>query len=150
MPALDFWVLAAVGGDLPAAAKGTYMAAVNAARIPGFLANALTAVLVPSIAAALAAGQRDIARRTLQGATRFMLVVLVGLCTAVAVNATEIMQLLFSGGICGRRAGAGHSGLRPGPVHDGAADLVQRALRRRPPRRGGDPGPVAAPGAGWC
>ena len=96
MPALDFWVLAAVGGDLPAAAKGTYMAAVNAARIPGFLANALTAVLVPSIAAALAAGQRDIARRTLQGATRFMLVVLVGLCTAVAVNATEIMQLLFS------------------------------------------------------
>ena len=96
LPALDFWVLAVVGGDVPAAAKGTYMAAVNAARIPGFLANALTSVLVPSIAAALAAGQRDIAQRTLQGATRFMLVVLVGLCAAVAVNATEIMVLLFS------------------------------------------------------
>ena len=50
------WVLSAVGGDLPAAVKGTYMAALNAARIPGFLANAMTSVLVPSIAAALAAG----------------------------------------------------------------------------------------------
>ena len=76
LPSLDLWVLSAVGGDLPAAVKGTYMAALNAARIPGFLANAMTSVLVPSIAAALAAGDMDAARRTLQGAMRFMLVVL--------------------------------------------------------------------------
>jgi O-antigen/teichoic acid export membrane protein len=95
LPALDFWVLSAVG-DLPAAVKGTYMAAINAARIPGFLANALTSILVPSIAAALAAGQRETAQRTLQGAVRFMLVVLLGLCALVAANATEVMTLLFS------------------------------------------------------
>lgn len=96
LPSLDLWVLSAVGGDLPAAVKGTYMAALNAARIPGFLANAMTSVLVPSIAAALAVGDLDSARRTMQGAMRFMLVALLGLCAPIAANADAVMVLLFS------------------------------------------------------
>lgn len=96
LPALDLWVLSAVGADLPDAVKGTYLAALNAARIPGFLANAMASVLVPSIAAALAVGDRDTARRTLQGAMRFMLVVLLGLCAPIAANAGAVMVLLFT------------------------------------------------------
>ena len=96
LPSLDLWVLSAVGGNLPAAVMGTYLAALNAARIPGFLANAMTSVLVPSIAAALAVGDLDAARRTMQGAMRFMLVALLGLCVPIAANADAVMVLLFS------------------------------------------------------
>jgi O-antigen/teichoic acid export membrane protein len=93
---IDLWVLNAVGTAVPATIKGDYVAALNVARIPNFVAFVMTAVLVPSISAALTAGDREGARSYLSGALRFMAVVLVPACTLVAVNAAEVLSLLFS------------------------------------------------------
>ena len=89
-------MLNAVGTTVPATIKGDYVAALNVARIPNFVAFVMTAVLVPSISAALAAGDRGRAHAYLSGALRFMAVVLVPGCALVAVNAAAVLSLLFS------------------------------------------------------
>jgi PST family polysaccharide transporter len=93
---VDLWVLNAVGTQVDGAVKGLYVAAVNVARIPNFVAFVMTAVLVPSIAAALAGNDHAAARAYLGGAMRFMAVVLVPGCAVIAVNAAEVLGLLFS------------------------------------------------------
>jgi O-antigen/teichoic acid export membrane protein len=94
--AVDLWVLNAVGTTVEEAVKGLYVAAVNVARIPNFVAFVVTAVLVPSIAAALAAKDLEGARAYLGGAVRFMALVLVPACALIAVNAADVLVLLFS------------------------------------------------------
>jgi O-antigen/teichoic acid export membrane protein len=56
----------------------------------------MAAVLMPSIASALAARDGASARAYLAGAMRFMTVVLVPACVLIAVNAREVLALLFS------------------------------------------------------
>jgi O-antigen/teichoic acid export membrane protein len=94
--AADLWMLNAVGPTVDAAVKGLYVAAVNVARIPNFVAFVVTAVLVPSIAAALAADDLEGARAYLGGAARFLILVLVPGCALIAVNAADVLVLLFS------------------------------------------------------
>jgi O-antigen/teichoic acid export membrane protein len=53
-------------------------------------------VLVPSIARALGAGEREAAGRLVIGTMRFMAVLVLPVCALVAANAAEAMQLLFS------------------------------------------------------
>jgi O-antigen/teichoic acid export membrane protein len=98
---VDLWVLNAVGTQVADAAKGLYVAAVNVARIPNFVAFVMTAVLVPSIAASLAADEHDTARSFLSAAMRFMAIVLVPGCGLIAVNAAEVLALLFSSDYAG-------------------------------------------------
>ncbi|MGH6897282.1 MAG: oligosaccharide flippase family protein [Geminicoccaceae bacterium] len=93
---IDLWVLNAVGTAVDDAIKGLYVAAVNVARIPNFLSFVMTAVLVPTIAAALAANDHEAARSYLGGAMRFMAVALIPGCTLIAINAPEVLALLFS------------------------------------------------------
>lgn len=59
---------------------------MSVARMPNFVALVVTAVLVPSIAAALATPNLGGARAYLGGAVRFMVVVLVPGCALIAVN----------------------------------------------------------------
>jgi O-antigen/teichoic acid export membrane protein len=93
---IDLWVLNAVGAQVDEVSKGLYVAAGNVARIPNFVAFVMTAVLVPSIAAALAVDDHRMARAYLSGAMRFMAVVLVPACAVIAVDADEVLALLFS------------------------------------------------------
>ena len=93
---VDLWVLNAVGTAVDDAVKGLYVAAVNVARIPNFLAFVMSAVLVPTVAAALAAGDQEAARSYLGGAVRFMAIALLPGCTLIAINAAEVLTLLFS------------------------------------------------------
>jgi O-antigen/teichoic acid export membrane protein len=93
---IDLWVLNAVGTAVGDAIKGLYVAAVNVARIPNFVAFVMTGVLVPTIAAALAANDHEAARSYLGGAIRVMVVVLIPVCTLIAINAAEVLALLFS------------------------------------------------------
>jgi O-antigen/teichoic acid export membrane protein len=93
---VDLWVLNAVGTAVEASVKGLYVAAGNVARLPNFVAFVMSAVLVPSIAAALASDDHATARAHLAGAARFMTIVLVPGCTLIAVNAGEVLALLFS------------------------------------------------------
>jgi lipopolysaccharide exporter len=98
---VDLWVLNAVGTQVAEAVKGLYVAAVNVARIPNFVAFVMTAVLVPSIAASLAADDPATARSFLSAAMRFMAIVLVPGCGLIAVNAAEVLALLFSSDYAG-------------------------------------------------
>jgi O-antigen/teichoic acid export membrane protein len=93
---VDLWILAVVGAHLHDAVLGHYVAAVNVARIPNFVSNAMSAVLLTSIASAMGAGDRAVVQRTLQGSMRFVLIVLLPGCALMAVNAREILVLLFS------------------------------------------------------
>ena len=99
--AVDLWVLNAVGTTVGDAVKGLYVAAGNVARIPNFVAFVVTAVLVPSIAAALATNDLEGARGYLGGAVRFMALVLVPGCALIAVNAADVLILLFSSDYAG-------------------------------------------------
>jgi O-antigen/teichoic acid export membrane protein len=96
LPSIDLWVLSIVGTHQGAAEMGFYVAAVNVARMPNFLANALASVLLPSIAQAIAHDDEALARRTFDGAMRFLAIVLIPGCVLIAINAGAIMALLFS------------------------------------------------------
>jgi O-antigen/teichoic acid export membrane protein len=93
---IDLWLLNVVGVDVPEADKGTYVAALNLARIPNLLAFVIIAVLIPSIAHALATEDVALAQRPARAAIRFLITLLVPGCALVAVNARELMVLLFS------------------------------------------------------
>jgi O-antigen/teichoic acid export membrane protein len=98
---VDLFVLNAASTAVGATIKGYYVAALNVARIPSFVAFVMTAVLVPSISAALAAGDRERARSYLGGAMRFMVIALVPGCALIATHAAEILSLLFSSDYAG-------------------------------------------------
>ncbi len=93
---MDLWMLNAIGADVPPEAKGFYVAATNLAHMPNVLAFVATAVLVPSIARAISQGDRSSAERATRGVLRLLLAGLVPACGLVAVEAKELMALLFS------------------------------------------------------
>jgi O-antigen/teichoic acid export membrane protein len=93
---IDLWLLNALGTSIAADIKGDYVAAISLARLPNVVAYVLTAVLVPSIARALGAGERDTAGRLVIGTMRFLVVLVLPVCALIAANAVEAMQLVFS------------------------------------------------------
>ena len=93
---IDLWLLNALGTSIAADIKGDYVAAISLARLPNVVAYVLTAVLVPSIARALGAGERDTAGRLVIGTMRFLAVLVLPVCALIAANAVEAMQLVFS------------------------------------------------------
>ena len=101
LPSVDLWVLGAVGAASAKATMGFYVAAATIAKMPNFIANAVSAALLPSIAAAFGSGDRAAAERALEGALRFMLMVLLPGCVLIAVNAGPVVALLFSSAYAG-------------------------------------------------
>ncbi len=93
---IDLWLLNALGTSIGADVKGDYVAALSLARLPNLAAYVLTAVLIPSIAHALSAGERESAGRLVLGTMRFLAVLVLPVCALIAGNATEAMRLLFS------------------------------------------------------
>src|SRR5688572_7521160 len=77
---IDLWLLNALGTAITADIKGAYVAATSLARLPNVVAHVLTAVLVPSIARALGAGERETAGRLVIGTMRFMAVLVLPVC----------------------------------------------------------------------
>jgi O-antigen/teichoic acid export membrane protein len=96
LPNVDLWTLSAVGSHVPDAVIGYYVAALSIARIPNFVAHAMNAALVTAIASALGAGDRPAVQRALQGATRFLMITLFPAGALLAVNAREVLTLLYS------------------------------------------------------
>lgn len=93
---MDLWLLNALGSSVPAVVKGHYVAALSIARIPNLVTYVLASVLVPSIARAIAGGDRETASRLVLGATRFLAVLVLPACTLIASGAGDLMALLFS------------------------------------------------------
>ncbi len=75
---------------------GFYAAAFNLARLPTVVPFVLTGVVLASISMALARGDLPLARRYIQAASRFILVVLLPVCLLGAIDAEPIMALVFS------------------------------------------------------
>lgn len=93
---VDLWVLNALGTRIEDEVKGLYIAASSVARIPNAIAFVTTSVLVPSVAHALTGPDREQAVATVERGLRFMAVTLVPGCALIAVEAREILALLFS------------------------------------------------------
>lgn len=92
---VDLWSLG-LFGTVPEEVRGHYVAALGIARMPNLLAFVLTAVLIPSLARALAGGEIATARRTLEASLRFLALTLLPGCVVVAIEAEPLIVLLFS------------------------------------------------------
>jgi O-antigen/teichoic acid export membrane protein len=92
---LDLWALNAIGEGFPNRVKGYYVGATNLGRLANVMAFVMTAVLIPSIAKAVAKGDRDLVSRATRGAGRFLLVLLLPMAAIGMANAGEIMALVY-------------------------------------------------------
>ncbi len=93
---VDLWSLSLFGGASDSSTQGYYVAAKSIARLPMMISLALNGVLIPSLAHAMASGNRGDALRFLHGTTRFLAIALIPGCALIAVKAEPIMSLLFS------------------------------------------------------
>ena len=93
---LDLWSLNALGGNIDAQVKGHYVGATNLGRIANVMAFVMTAILIPTIARAMSAGDLDLVRRATRGASRFLILSLVPMAAIAIGNAGEIMALIYS------------------------------------------------------
>ena len=93
---VDLWMLNALGTHVDDAIKGMYVAATSVARIPNAVAFVMTSVLVPTVAHALGRDDRALATSTVEKGLRLMAIALVPGCTLIAIEAREILALLFS------------------------------------------------------
>jgi O-antigen/teichoic acid export membrane protein len=93
---VGLWALSALGGAADQATKGLYVAALSLARVPNVTVYGTTGVLIASVSRARAAGDRAMVAQLLQGASRFLLIVLAPACALLCVNPREVITLLFS------------------------------------------------------
>ncbi|HUP00988.1 MAG TPA: oligosaccharide flippase family protein [Gemmatimonadota bacterium] len=93
---LDLWSLNAVGVLVSDEVKGWYVAATNVARIPNMVAFVMMAILIPSISRAAAMNDPETVKRSVRGATRFLVVTLLPASALIAVEAEAILAVLFS------------------------------------------------------
>lgn len=92
---VHLWSLTGLGG-VPDEVIGQYVAALNLARLPTVVPFVLTGVVLATISAALSQQDHALARRYMQSATRFLLILLLPVCILGAVDATPIMVFVFS------------------------------------------------------
>jgi len=77
------------------AITGIYLAALNIARVPGFGLVAVAAVILPSVARAAAAEDRELVRRYIYQALRFFLLLYLPVAFGLVFLAEEVMQLAY-------------------------------------------------------
>ena len=83
-------------GEASDESLGLYVAAWNVAQLPTVVTFVITGVLLASISGALGNNDRELAHRYLQAAIRFVIIVLMPMCVLGALDATPIMELIFS------------------------------------------------------
>jgi O-antigen/teichoic acid export membrane protein len=93
---LDLWILKVLLPEDTPKAIGIYIAASQVARIPHLGALTVTLVMFSSISHALGHHNISLAQRYVRGAVRFLWVVLLPVSVLIAVEAEEIMTLLYS------------------------------------------------------
>jgi stage V sporulation protein B len=93
---LDLWSLRVLGQTLADETLGWYVAAVNVAKLPTVASYVMMGVLIPVMSRALSQGDRALAQRYVQGAVRFLWVVLLPVCVVCALTADSLMALLYS------------------------------------------------------
>jgi O-antigen/teichoic acid export membrane protein len=95
---LDLWSLKAFD---PGAAPGTigiYVAARNLAVVPGVVLMVVSDILLPSLSRAVANNDAEVSRHYIQGAVRFVCIVIAPVAFLLMFAAEAMMTLLFSEG----------------------------------------------------
>jgi O-antigen/teichoic acid export membrane protein len=94
------WALPWLGGTSDESI-GLYVAAWNVAQLPTVVTFVITGVLLASVSGALGKNDRELAHRYLQSACRFVIIVLAPMCVLGALDATPIMEFIFSADYAG-------------------------------------------------
>jgi O-antigen/teichoic acid export membrane protein len=94
---VDLWALTALSVGQDAGTVGLYVAARNVAVVPGVVLMVVSDVLLPSISRALAANDTRLSGAYLQGAVRFLGILIVPVALLLMLAADDIMTLLYSG-----------------------------------------------------
>lgn len=102
---VDLWSLTALGAGQNADTVGLYVAARNIAVVPGVVLMVVSDVLLPSLSRALAANDTRLSGAYLQGAVRFLGILIVPVALLLILAADDIMALLYSREF---RAGGGY------------------------------------------
>jgi O-antigen/teichoic acid export membrane protein len=102
---VDLWSLTALGAGQDTGTVGLYVAARNIAVVPGVLLMVVSDVLLPSLSRALAANDTRLSGAYLQGAVRFLGILIVPVAFLLILAADDVMTLLYSDTF---RAGGGY------------------------------------------
>ena len=93
---LHLWTLQVMSSPADATTIGVFVGALNIARVPGFTLATLTVVLLPSIARAVAQDNMILARRYINQALRFFLILYLPACLMLMARPEELMQWVYS------------------------------------------------------
>ena len=93
---LDIWVLDIQTSAAANATLGIYIAALNVARVPGLALSALSQVLLPSVARAVADNDDALVRHYVNQALRFCLILYLPICLVLFASPERLMQLIYS------------------------------------------------------
>jgi O-antigen/teichoic acid export membrane protein len=93
---VHLWILKSLSGEGAKGSVGVYIAGAHLAKAPEIIVIAVGAVLFPSISRAIADGDDAGALAYVQGAVRFLWLVLLPIALFVALDAERIMTFLFS------------------------------------------------------
>ena len=96
LPTIDLWMLSAIGSHPDDAVRGYYVAAPQHRAHSELHQQRLERRSVTSIASAMGTGDRVAVQRAMEMTVRFLLVALLPAGALIAVNAREILTLLFS------------------------------------------------------
>lgn len=93
---MNLWVLQAMSSPAEAVTIGIFVGALNIARVPGFALATMTAVVLPSVARAIAQNDRPLARQYIHQALRFFLVLYLPACLVLTARPETLMQWIYS------------------------------------------------------
>jgi O-antigen/teichoic acid export membrane protein len=93
---LDLWFLKVLTPGGGSDTIGLYVAARNVAIVPSMVFMVISDVLLPSLSRALAANDVELAQQHLQGAVRFLVMIMLPLACLLTFGADTIMVRLYS------------------------------------------------------
>jgi len=94
---LDLWSLQMMNDGAQANTVGVYVAARNLAVVPGVILMVVSDVMLPSLSRALVGGDARLPQLYLQGAMRFLCILLAPIVLVLMVGADDLMSWLYSG-----------------------------------------------------
>ena len=94
---LDLWSLTALDSGSDPSTLGIYVAARTVAVVPGVVLMVVSDVLLPSLSRAQADNDVGLSQRYIQGAVRFICILIVPIALILVLAPHQIMALLYSG-----------------------------------------------------
>jgi stage V sporulation protein B len=93
---LILWTLKGMSSDSKAAVVGLFVAALNIARVPSMILTTVTTVILPSLSRAVAVNDAPLARRYINQALRFGVILYLPVCLVFMAQPEKLMQWIYS------------------------------------------------------